>query len=441
LELVGGILRKFSNAADYDLHQQGLNRPPIARFVRSNRKMRSLDLGYLLVALALFAFPIGTVLPEIPYVAGGSVSIAARLFVAAVAVLLLVSRGASGKLAFPNLWLFIFLLAYSIRLVVDYGYGDRPDDALLAMQFLVLTVIVPVAAISCIRKQDWDEKRFLRVMLIFGTVFFALALFQFSQGNFQALGGYAADDLDTVGARLGFERMNPIILGHTASTVLIACVAGFLGGSKRMRVISSILAVFSIYFIIMASSRGPIVSLAGVFAYLLFVSGRGWWLALIAGFVVFLASLLSFFDLSALLDSTRLTEAGKDINSIVRFEYQAEAFESFLTSPILGSRFDLPISGSWPHNILVEVLMATGVVGGFVFAFALGGSLMRSINLSREQINMGSLILIQSFIGLQFSGSIWGGAGLWMSIAMVNAGLGAAPKATRLLRQMNPVLR
>jgi hypothetical protein len=438
---VGGILRKFSNAADYDLNQQGLIRPPIARFVRSNRKMGSLDLGYLLVALALFGFPIGTVLPDLVFISGEVVSIVVRFLTAAVAILLLVYRGASGKLALPNQWPFIFVLVYGARLAFDFGYGDRQQDALVAIQFFVLTLVIPVTAVSCIRREDWNERQFIRVMLAFSATFIGLALWQFFQGNINAIGGFSKNDLQTTGARLGFERLNAILLGNVSSTILIGCVVAFLDGSRRMKIVCAVLAALSIYLVILASSRGPIVGLAGVLAYLLFVSGRGWWLAMFAGVGLAMASFLSFFDLSGLMEATRLTDIGNDINSVGRFEYQAEAFEAFLGSPILGERFDLPISGGWPHNIVVEVLMATGIVGGFIFAIALGGALMRSVSASRLQTNMGSLILIQSLIGLQFSGSIWGAAGLWMGMVMVNAGLGRPAKSPPWSRQARPILR
>jgi hypothetical protein len=435
------ILSRFSNIGSYRVSNTEAYSPVFARAVQTKRRVGFWDLGYVLVALVLFGSAISAVLPEFPFIAGGSISIITRFFVAAFAVLLLVYRGATGKLSLPNQWPFIFALIYGVRLAYDLGYGDRQQDALQAMQFFLLTLVIPVTAISCIRSQDWNEKQFIRVMLAFGAVFFAFALLQLFQGNISAIGGFSKDDLETTGARLGFERMNPIILGNVSSTILIGCVVAFLGGSRRMKVVCSVLAMLSIYFLILAASRGPIVSLIGVLVYLLFVSGRGWWLALFAGAGLVLASFLSFFDLSGLLDATRFTDIGNDINSVIRFEYQAEAFESFLGSPVLGERFDLPISGGWPHNIFAEVLMATGIVGGFIFAFALGGPLIRSISASRVQTNMGSLILIQSLIGLQFSGSLWGAAGLWMGMVMVNAGLGQKMKSLPSSRQAHPFLR
>jgi hypothetical protein len=435
------ILNRFPNTGGYRVSNPETFSPTFAKTERSERGVGLWDLGYVLVALVLFGSPISTVLPELPFIAGESISIAARFFIAAFAVLLLVYRGANGKLSLPNQWPFIFALAYGVRLAFDFGYGDRQQDALQAMQFFVLTMVIPVTAISCIRAQDWNENQFTRVMLFFGAVFFAFALLQLFQGNINAIGGFSKDDLQTTGARLGFERMNPIVLGNVSSTVLIGCVVAFLSGSRRMKIVCAVLAALSIYFLILAASRGPIVGLAGVLAYLLFVSGRGWWLALFAGVGLVLASFLSFFDLSGLLDATRFTDIGNDINSIIRFEYQAEAFESFLGSPVFGERFDLPISGGWPHNVFVEVLMATGIVGGFIFAIALGGALMRSVSASRLQTNMGSLILIQSLIGMQFSGSLWGVVGLWMGMVMVNAGLGRPAKSAPSLRQARPFLR
>ena len=384
------------------------------------------DLPAWTFVLAVFGFPMAAVLTSLFVINDGSLSIAVRVTSLLVSALLFFYFLIKGRLRLPNLWPFVFACIYLVRLVADWSYGDNPEGAMFAIQFFLLTNLFTFLGLSAIQKNYWDEANTITISAITGGIFLIVVYWLLANGNVVILGGFGNETtVDFAGARLGFERLNPILLGQTSGTIALCCLSIILSWpSKRQVILASVLAIVALYTVYLAASRGPILSLFATVIYLIIMSGKGKWVLFGGIAALLVVSAYSLIDFTGLLEATRFLDAGSDSSSLSRFELVTEAFETFLTSPIYGARFDLPISGGWPHNIFAEVLMATGIVGGLVFAIVIYQALSAANRLSRRAINLGSIMLLQGLIELQFSGSLWGSSSMWIGIAMVNGGLG-----------------
>ncbi len=96
------------------------------------------------------------------------------------------------------------------------------------------------------------------------------------------------------------------------------------------------------------------------------------------------------------------------------------AWNQFLRNPLIGDRYYEVISRSYPHNLILESLMATGVLGTFFLLLNL--VILFLIFLSQRAIfTYSSIILYICFYWLlcdMVSGSIWGNTDLWVFSAL-----------------------
>ena len=104
----------------------------------------------------------------------------------------------------------------------------------------------------------------------------------------------------------------------------------------------------------------------------------------------------------------------------------------FLESPLVGSFFEDPRTGEYPHNILVESLVATGAVGTACLLGALVVAVRNAVVLCHSQAaeSWVALLFIQYLVAAQFSGAIWSTTIFWplfaLMIARPSMGGGAA---------------
>jgi O-antigen ligase len=121
----------------------------------------------------------------------------------------------------------------------------------------------------------------------------------------------------------------------------------------------------------------------------------------------------------------RLENDASSIDSNYRTTLVLSAIQQFADEPFLGSSLVEKNSGEYPHNLIVESFMATGVVGGIMFVAVLVIGLNSAVRILRFQPTAiwVALIFIQNVIGAQFSGSLWGSYQFWcFALAMLALG-------------------
>jgi len=93
------------------------------------------------------------------------------------------------------------------------------------------------------------------------------------------------------------------------------------------------------------------------------------------------------------------------------------AFSSVLQNNNLlaGSGLELPSGHAYPHNLLVESLLTTGIIGALIFMVLLIGCIIKSIKILIKSDSWGwlALIYLQYAVVGMFSGSLYASNTFW----------------------------
>lgn len=390
--------------------------PPAAPIVPVRPLPWYRDVAALTLALSIFGFPMAAIGSSFIGLSDNIATFGIRAIVAGLAAIVVLQQFFRRQLNFVDATLCLYALALAARLVWDGWFVGR-EAAPLALLFFTLTTFLPAIAVGNAVRIGWNDRNAVLAMLFigFGTVLLALVV------QFTGIGILWVDTTTaTPTDRLGFERINPISLGTMAATTLLIAYFVFLNDrDSKIRIAMGGIMTLSLILVYLAASRGPIVSLFGTIAFAALVNRRAA-ISLILGLFAFIAAIIfSVIDIQALAVTLRFDVAGSDVNSTSRLDYIAEAYDAFLQSPVYGRVFELPISGGWPHNYFVEILMSTGIIGMAIFLIPAVRASLHATRSFRIGGSIGAILFIQGIISGQFSGSMWAASSMWIGLMMV----------------------
>lgn len=185
--------------------------------------------------------------------------------------------------------------------------------------------------------------------------------------------------------------------------IAFSLVPFFLGASRG--------SIFSLFvpFMVMFLSKGNIVASVRMLFIMLIVAVAGIYLGELFG--------------SSVLN--RFLNIGSDIaqnnSSAIRLEMWKAGFNQFLDNPVFGNSLEVDAFQFYPHNIVIEVLLTTGIIGFIPFAALIINGFKRAVFIFRNDPRNGwiGILFIQSFIQNMFSGSIYGASWLWVSLGLL----------------------
>jgi len=224
--------------------------------------------------------------------------------------------------------------------------------------------------------------------------------------------------LSLVGATLGILSIAQILLKKIKGIPLILSIIGLIIG---------------LFTLLLGASRGPTLTfiLTFIFVFYIFVKKNifkrkniinkikvGLALFVLAGILIPLAYLnretLSENIMIVSRLETFFSESISNKNDTRNILFR-DAWDQFLSNPILGNHYIEMNSGHYPHNVYVEVLMATGVVGAIFYyipLFWIGVNLIQIMRKKCFQIVVLYLVLmvyllLQFTSGNLFLNNIW----------------------------------
>ncbi|MGD9669403.1 MAG: O-antigen ligase family protein [Hyphomicrobiaceae bacterium] len=223
------------------------------------------------------------------------------------------------------------------------------------------------------------------------------------------------------------EKVNSIAMTSIATSFALFAVLQLRNGGVILSALSIACLVGLAAIAAIAKARGPLVGTAvSLLAYFLLIPGRQR-AQLIKVLAVGAAGLIAlqffsgfnlFEEMLSKFDYVEDGGAGDSV-SMRKLAWQA-AWEQFLADPFMGKLMYETALGHYPHNIVLEVLMATGLVGAFFFGAYLFVSLRAAVFLMRRP----DITMSQSFVVLMFfkeltqnmfSGAVWGASGLMIT--------------------------
>lgn len=289
----------------------------------------------------------------------------------------------------PIIWVFlVFWLILLARLVWDETLSALPlpldwDDYWL---FGVGVAFIPAVALL-----EVPTRATLRLALTLTEVLGVASVVGLVLLGAAALTNGLTGDEDV--KRLATTAVNPAYLGYMAVTVFTVSIFRIIdairtpGTSRWPILLRSAAVLISVGAMVASASKGPIAVAAIISLVFLFVRGKqarstgATLLRLLMLAVVAIAGIsaaLVLEESTSLRPVSRFTEVGYDPSTLQRQQMLQGAFKQFSESPILGDDIVELSSLTYPHNILLESLMSTGVVGGALLTVLMVSSLRRA---------------------------------------------------------------
>jgi O-antigen ligase len=242
--------------------------------------------------------------------------------------------------------------------------------------------------------------------------------------------------------RLGTEALNPISLGHLATTLVVfstyvltraqnMSVGGVVG--------NSVIMLTGLVVLVLTASRGPLLALMVtelILVFSVFRKGQMTRRNILVALLILIASVIAsahYLFVPGSEIGAHFNNRGEDTVKM-RLEVLSAAWRSFAEAPLFGSGLELNEYGGYPHNVVLESFMATGIVGGTVFSILIFFTFMKALRVVRysEAYCWVGLLFIQYIIGSLVSGALYSASTMW---ALMGAIIGVAGVRRRLHKQ------
>lgn len=353
-------------------------------------------------------------------VIGGTNSITSIVYRAAIicSVLVLIIFGKLEKICKISMALFFsffIVYFYSLSRSILFEGESLAFDSSYYFLMLFGGVIIPSAFFLGVNYLDIKHFKVIARKLLFFTCLFVCVKYYFFSAN-------------TVGVRLESESVSPIIIGHVALSLLILTISDL----KKTQYISYVIIFFCIALIFLSQSRSAFIASAVVLAlyFIRKISVKTMLIYCGIGVVTAIAILPLIKTINSASNSefdtfryVRVIGSSEDLSSMSRFISFKGAWNQFENSPILGDHVEERTTKYYPHNILLEALMSTGIVGTIPLVILFLLTIYRAQNLlikNNEGIVF-ALLFYQYITLAMFSSSIYLNTQLWYFVFGVNA--------------------
>lgn len=320
----------------------------------------------------------------------------------------------------------IFWCVYLLRLGIDttINTNSLSRDPMEYWIWAIGACLIPAIALKTSASSKDIQKSYYLTAAV--TLITALITTLLSNTQYTIASG---DTLDI--GRLSLPSLNPISLGHLGLSLIILCTLPPKSDSKNPRQFRKVTRIAGItiggYLLLGSASRGPLVALIVTTGIFLVATRklkiRQMILPLIASIIV-AVSINSYLEENTSIRVTARLEAsteGVDDSIIGRQIAYAGAISQFLSHPIAGDYIEERITKYYPHNIILESFMATGIVGGVSLLIILMHCAITSFRIIQSDRNLAwaGLLYFQYLVGAQFTGALYNTTTLWALIGIV----------------------
>src|SRR5262245_24365315 len=391
----------------------------------------------LLFALGLAGYPLVAPLPLILDVDSRVISVPYRGFFLGLALIVIAAAiQRRDSFYFGRFWWIFWLFwgIYITRLLADTIVSPLPLRLPVEEYYLQVfgLVLFPTIAFFAVLKPDECRLAIFATLIV--SVLACLANY------YLAIGALLSGSI----YRLGTETLNPVSFGYLGAMVVLLASFALLRlplRGLRSKIFMLCLIPVGLLTVGLAGSLGPLAALVITILVLLAYTLRQNTARHAAALTVFLVA-FAWIALphvvemgSGIVERVEATGSGADPSDEDRIWLWTGAWSSFLDHPVVGSGIEPHSLGFYPHNVVLEGFMATGILGGsllllmllYVVKIAIG-SLQ-----SRSEYGWIGLLYMQQLIAAITSGAIYGSTGLWYTMAAAIS----AHWAQRLIRRQH----
>lgn len=314
-----------------------------------------------------------------------------------------------------------FSFLYFTRIFIDILFDEFFYISYLELVFyFILLCLIPFVSIS---KFDFSKLEFHKLFLVFllsALIFSSLAVFFY--GRF--LGEVRRLSTNIVGE----DVISPLTLSYCSSLIIgiSAIYIVYNKSTKLIKFLSLLAILLSLIPFFLGASRGGIIAL--FFPFILLALSRLTIKNFLKYFVLFLilVSVIVILDdyfQSGLLDrfifTTEAIESGD--TSDIRIYIWKSSLSQFFNNPLFGDKLNTDAINHYPHNIFIEVLQTTGLLGFFPFIILVIKGIKVSMRVFKHNPQYSWLVFIflQSLFQFMFSGALYSAAWFWTSLSLI----------------------
>ena len=379
------------------------------------------------IVLLIAGYEFSATLSEILSLSEGNrpLVIGVRALIVFTGLALFLFTALSGKVSITksSLPLLLIMIAYLIRMVVDFEMYNMPTTQGESRQytFYMLAVFIPVMFMSLApvtKERLINLGPAIKSTMVYTVVLIGLAALM--------VNGSSANG---EGARLATDRVDPISISSMAGLLVLYIYTNY-NNFKRSRLLSVanfdlVIVLFCLSLMVLTGSKGPFIALILTIALTELMKSTGvvsiakyiFIFCIFGGFLYFAVSNLTSF---LLFDRLSSVNSDTELSTLSRITSIQEGLQIFIDNPFIGKHAILS-NGGYPHNILVELVMAFGIFG-IAFAVSLVINIRKSIKhflVFESKLLWVPAFTLYFFIMHNFSGSIWTASKLFVIYALL----------------------
>lgn len=321
------------------------------------------------------------------------------------------------EIAFVIFWIIYFLKGvYTFQ---NYIFLEKVKSKEIETYLRILGItFLPSFAILNLKRQDFNFK------ISFQVIFFLVLLVLL-------LNVLVGIEHDYHGRSSGFMSMYSISFGHWGVTLSLLSLYQIIYKEiqeKYFLYLSYFGFILGLYIMYASGTRSPLVALIIGICFLFYSKNFKKILYVFLGTMILSGGLLVVFNPQSAGTNgssffARVTKSIKTGDSSGRGDLYEQGIEIFKQSPVTGGRI-LYADGMYPHNVFLEVLMATGVIGFIVYFLFFKDCIKYIINVRTvgeiypETIWI-AVLWVQYFILSLFSYNLHSSPEVWYLTAMI----------------------
>jgi len=309
-------------------------------------------------------------------------------------------------------------------IISSVRYGTAEDKFVSEFKSYFAMVICTVLLTLLIL---WKKKRDINLNLIFvaSIILTLISFLPLFRGDSETSGGYVSDSSGLIYQNISYYAAYAfgLTLFHMSETKKIKPLSWFY------KIVCFILLIIQTSTCFLSGGRGGVVLIFVLFIANVFINFGKKAYKIVVPVALFIV--IVRFTVPSLINLLGIDIKGLD--RILRFlngnffgdgrtNLYIQSFELFREDPIIGKGIGsiFHLLHSYSHNLFLDILTETGVIGLFVFLFILINFFIKSYSLFRQGslFRFLTIIFICGFSLNMFSGYVWTNPFIWLPIAV-----------------------
>ena len=324
-------------------------------------------------------------------------------------------------------FLLVFWIIYLFRIVYDLEFKNlieiNPNisNPNIIYLFAFLVTFLPLITIHIKRDFiDIDQIERLIIPVVFVQVFLIIIELYINYGS--NISQLFSDRYNYIKGE-NTNPLNPISISRAGAVLALLAVYNYFIKNSINFLMFMMLFFMGVFTLAIGGSRGPALVFIIILLGLIILKPKiliNYRLLIIVILLIFAYIIFDFsFDLSVINRLDETTKIG--IQKDTRYHHWLSAISQFASNPVIGDQIFEKYIGTYPHNIVLEVLMATGILGFIPFSIIMFQTIKKSIHILKANESNGSIVILFYcyFLFSLSSGSIYFSPELWIIIGII----------------------